>query len=134
MARTKTVSLSSELHLMMESIRGVHSLTRRWIESFGMDVGVPDQIAALLVVLIERLRLMDRAIRGTIDPHLVWSPENDADLIPGDPNENDQVLSAWTDRQLARHHRAEWKRAKGRLCWKKRSRSNAADEVKEPPT
>ncbi len=115
----KTVSLSNELHVIMDSIRGVRSLTKQWIDSFGMDADIPQQVSALLVVLMDRIRLVDRAVRGTVDPHLVWSPENDAHDIPGDPNEEDVVLVAWSERRLARHHRAEWKRAKGRLRWKK---------------
>jgi hypothetical protein len=111
----KRVSLSNEMHLLMDSIGGIHSLTRQWIDSFGHDHRVPDQISALLTVLIERLRLMDRVIRGTLDPHLVWSPGNDTKECPGDPNEEDVLLTAWSERKLARHHRAAWRRAKGRL-------------------
>ena len=120
-ASRKSVSLSNELHVIMDSIRGVRSLTKQWIDSFGMDADIPQQVSALLVVLMDRLRLVDRAVRGTVDPHLVWSPENDAHDIPGDPKEEDVVLVAWSERKLARHHRAEWKRAKGRLRlrWKK---------------
>jgi hypothetical protein len=69
----------------------------------------------MLVLLVERLRLVDRAVRGTIDPRLAWWPENDADLSPGDPSEEDVRLVAWSDRKLARHHRAEWKRTRRRL-------------------
>ena len=115
MQTRKRVSLSNELHLLMDGIQGVHSLTRQWINSFGHDPLVPDQISALLTVLIERIRLMDRVIRGTVDPHLIWSRGNDAEDCPGDPNEQDFILTAWSERKLARHHRAAWRRAKGRL-------------------
>jgi hypothetical protein len=111
----KTVSLSNELHLVMDSIRGVRSLTRQWIDSFGMDQEVPEQISSLLVILIERLRLMDCVVRGTVDPHLAWSPQNDGKMCPGDPNEEDVVLRTWSERRLARHHRAEWRRLNRRL-------------------
>ena len=104
----------------MDSIRGVRSLTKQWIDSFGMDQDVPHQVSALLVLLIERIRLVDRVVRGT-DPRLAWSPQNDGELTPGDPSEEDVVLSAWSERRLARHHRKEWKRLKGRLVSKKPS-------------
>ncbi len=133
MRRKKGVSLSNELHVLMDSIRGVRSLTKQWIDSFGMDADIPQQVSSLLVVLIERIRLMDRVTRGTVDPHLLWSPENDADSCPGDSNEEDVVLVAWSERKLARHHRAEWKRARGRLRWKK-ARTTVSTEEKEPTT
>jgi hypothetical protein len=128
--RRKSVSLSNELHLMKDSIRGVRSLTKQWIDSFGMDADIPHQVSALLVVLIERIRLVDRVVRGTVDPHLVWSPETDADDCPGDPNEEDVVLSAWSERRLARHHRSEWRRLKTRLASKKSSAKETKQEAK----
>jgi hypothetical protein len=122
MGRKRNVSLSNELHVIMDSIRGVHSLTRQWIESFGHDPLLPNQVAALLSVLIERFRLVDRVVRGTVDPHLIWSLENDADLCPGDPSEEDVVLTAWSERKLARHHRTQWRRVKARLAKKSSAR------------
>ena len=44
----KTISLSNELHVIMDSIRGVRSLTKQWIDSFGMDADIPQQVSALL--------------------------------------------------------------------------------------
>jgi len=120
--RRKTVSLSSEVQLVIEATRGVHALTRRFIESYGMETELPESIAALLVVLIERLRLVDKVIRGTVDPHLAWCVENDAARF-GDPKEKDLVLTEWSERRMARHHRAEWKRAKARLASEKPSSS-----------
>lgn len=134
---TKTVSLSNELHLMMSAIEGVHRLTRHWIDNFGMDLDdVPESISALLVVLVGRLRLLDRVARRTIDPRFAWSPENDATVSPGDPpgdpEEDDVRLVAWSDRELLRHHRAEWKRAKRRLALAKRRTSQNPSEFVKP--
>jgi hypothetical protein len=108
----KTLSLSNELTLMIDALGGVHCLTRHWIENYGMDEhDVPESIGALLVVLRERFRLLDRVVRGTLDPQVAWCPENDADRSPGDPNEEDVHLATWSDRKLVRHHRMEWQRA-----------------------
>lgn len=129
----KTVSLSDELHLMMSAIRGAHCLTRHWIENYGMDLDeIPDAVAALLVIFIERLRLLDRVARGTIDPRLAWCAENDAERSPGDPGEDDVHLAAWSDRKLHRHHRGEVKRAKRRLRAAKERRTEQPAEVGEP--
>jgi hypothetical protein len=112
----KIVSISNELHLMMNAIDGVQHPTRRWIESHGVGADeIPDAASALLVLLMERLRLLDRVARGVVDPCLAWCPENEAGLVPGDPGEDDLRLKAWFHGKLARHHRAEWKRAKRRL-------------------
>jgi hypothetical protein len=110
----KTVSVSSELQLLIDGARGVHALTRRFIDSFGMETELPESISALLVIMIERLRLMDRAVRGTVDPHLVYCVENDASRS-ANPSEEDLVLTEWSERRLARHHRAQWKRARTRM-------------------
>lgn len=115
MVRRKRVSLSNELHVVIDSMGGLRSLTRQWIDSFGTEPHLADQVLALLSVVIERLRLLDRAVRGTIDPHLVWSQENDVDLIPGDPQEEDILLACWQDRKLLRHHRRALRAAKRRL-------------------
>jgi hypothetical protein len=68
----KKISISNELHVVMDAIGGLHSLTRQWIDSFGQEPQIPDQVYALLTLLMDRLRLLDRAARGTIDPFLVW--------------------------------------------------------------
>jgi len=112
----RTVSVSNELHLTMDAILGVRRLTRMWIDNCGLDIDdVPEAISALLVILVERLRLLDRVARGTVDPRLVWCPENDADRSPGDAADKNLRLVAWSDRKLARHHRVEWQRARTRL-------------------
>lgn len=115
MVRRK-ISFSNELHIFMESIGGLQSLTRQWIDSFGQEEHIPDQVYALLSLLLDRLRLLDRAVRGTIDPFLVWSRQNDADMIPGDRREEDIILTAWSNRRLARHHRREWRTVKRRIA------------------
>jgi hypothetical protein len=119
----KTLSLSNELHLIIDAMGGVQRQVRHVIDDYAADD--PDALAgidAMLVVLRERLRLLDRAVRGTLDPRLVWSPENDATHAPGDPEEDDVRLEVWSDRKLARHHRAERKRAKLRLAQERSSK------------
>jgi hypothetical protein len=126
----KQLSVSNELRLVMGSIRAAHALTRHWIENYGMDLeDVPEAIASLLVILVERLRLLDRVGRGTLDPRLAWCAENDADRSHRDPNEDDVRLEAWSDLDLVRHHRAEWKRVKRRL---RKDRTNTAADVSTP--
>lgn len=97
----KRVSLSNELHLAIDALQGVHALTRQWSDSFGSDPQLPDHVAATVSMIVERLRLLDRVVRGTVDPRLVWSPQNDKDSIPGDPREDDVVFSEWIAREPA---------------------------------
>jgi hypothetical protein len=127
----KTLSLSNELSLMIDALGGVHRLTRHWIENYGMDLDdVPQSIGSLLVILRERLRLLDRVVRGTLDPRVAWCAENDAEGSPGDPNEEDVRLAAWSDGKLARHHRVALKRAKVRRALRRAKKENA--EAREP--
>jgi hypothetical protein len=123
----RVISISSELQLLLEGVQGVYLLNRRFIESFGMEEELPESISALLAILIERLRLMDRAVRGSIDPHVAWCVENDA-ARHGDPNEKDLVLPEWSEKRLARHHRAAWKRARLRLKSKRPASKSPSKE------
>ena len=128
--KRKRISLSNELTVIMDATRGIHGLTRRWIEAYGMlDAEAPDAISALLVVVVERVRLLDRVVRGTVDPWLLVCRENQA-LPPQDGDEDDVVLPAWSDAELARHHRAGWKMARARL---KRRRRRRREPHEEPP-
>jgi hypothetical protein len=124
--RRKTISLSNELQLLLDATQGVRSLVQRWIDSFGMEAQIPEQISALLVLLAERLRLLDRATRGSVDPRLVWSPQNDQKLVPGDRAEASVTLTAWSDQQLARYHRKQWQRIRRRVA-----ASGVTNETKE---
>jgi hypothetical protein len=126
----KSVSLSNELTLMMDAIRGVHALTRKFIDSYGMETELPESISALLVVLHERLRFFDRVVQGEVDPRLAWCPQNDA--ASGFTDGEDFHLTAWSLRKLARHHRAEWKRARRRTETEQRSANERAAAKKDP--
>ena len=127
----KTVSLSNELTLMMDAVGGVHRLTRHWIENYGLDVDeVPEAISAMLAILVERLRLLDRVARGTLDPRLAWCPENDTIRSPGDPGEEDVRLESWSDDKLARHHHAEWK---NHAEWKRAKRRVPSGKRRSAP-
>lgn len=110
----RAISLSNELHLLMDSIHGVRSLTKQWIDSFGLDHDLPRSIFSLLVVLTERLRLVDRAVQGYVDPRLAWCPQNDAISA-----ERDILLRSWSDKVLAEHHENERQRAVSRLAPRK---------------
>jgi hypothetical protein len=127
--KRKTVSLSCELHLMMDAIKGVRSLTKQWVDSFGMDTDLPHQISALLALITERIRFADRVLRGTIDPRLAWCPENDGDLHR-DAGAEDHVLVEWSEQRQARHHREEWRRAKRRLALKKSPKKPESEGTK----
>jgi len=122
----RVISMSSELQLLIEGVGGIYALNRRFIENFGMEAELPENISSLLAILIERLRLLDRAVRGAVDPRLAWCIENDA-FRHGDPGETDLVLPEFTEKQAAQHHRAHWKRARLRLRSKKRSKASSEE-------
>ena len=112
----RSVSLSSELHLLVHATQATRILVERWCESpgrgdaFGFDE-LPHAVSAALVILTERIRLLDRVVRGTIDPRLVRCAQNEA--LPREASDEQDVrLSDWSPRQSARHHRAAWKRSR----------------------
>ena len=110
----KIVSLSNELDLLMGTIRGARILTEKWNEApfgIGVDPELPRAISATLAILMARVDLLDRAARGTIDPRLVWRPENAAIEDEG----AEVQLPAWSDEQAAREAKREWRRCRRRL-------------------
>ncbi len=117
MADRKAVSLSGELHLLIQTVDGVRDLADRLSLETLNDRTLPSSIAATLALLKERLRLLDRAVRGAVDPQVLWCRENDS-LPPvpdGSDDGQDIVLRAWTDAKAAKRHRKAWKAARRRL-------------------
>jgi hypothetical protein len=108
----RAVSLSNEVQLVVDAIRGVHALTQKFIEPYGTEKELPETISALLVIVVERLRLLDRVVRGDVDPLLLWCSENEAAMAR---EGNDHVLPVWSSKELAHHHWTGLKRAKIRL-------------------
>jgi hypothetical protein len=117
MEERKAISLSGELHLLMRVTETLRRITEGLCETRFHDTELASAIAGCMTILKERLRLLDRAIRGAIDPRLLWCEENDAiTLNPSTTGDDgDVVLKVWSDRQAARHHRKAWKTAKRRL-------------------
>jgi hypothetical protein len=109
----KTVSLSDELHHIIRAVDGLRELAERLNESSFHDGTLPLSIASNLVVVRERLRLIDRVVRGVLDPWHLWSAQNEA--LPAVKDGDDVLLPAWSDAEMIRRLRREWKSAKRRL-------------------
>lgn len=77
MAKRKAVSLSNELHVLIRAVDGARVLADRSTDSTLDDTSVPSSIEASLVLVVERLRLLDRVVRDAVDPRLLWCDEND---------------------------------------------------------
>jgi hypothetical protein len=125
MGDRKAVSLSNELYHLIRTVDTVRELAQRVGES-SFDEGAPTLlIASALVIVKERLRLIDRAVRGTVDPFLLWCRENDAiepiDDSPDAEGEDDDVLlQFWSDKKTVRRLRRDLRSAKRRLRRTKR--------------
>jgi hypothetical protein len=113
----KAVSLSEELHHLIRTVDGIRQLAERLNEPAFHDLALPLSIASNLVIVKERLRLIDRVVRGAVDPWLLWCPENNArHPIAGDSDDgNDVVLEPLSDEEAVRRLRREWRAAKRRL-------------------
>jgi hypothetical protein len=118
---TRGISLSNELHILIHGMEAIRTLAEHLTRGDGDGVfaesGVPRTIAANLVVLRERLVLLDRAVRDVVDPALLWCAENKALPTPEPPTDDDHdiMLGAWSDKKAARRLRRSWKAAKKRL-------------------
>ena len=62
----------------------------------GMETKLLENVSALLAILIERLRLVDRVVRGAVDPHLAWCIESDAVRL-GKPELKNILLPEWSE-------------------------------------
>lgn len=128
----KHVSLSGELTILFEGVRGARALVEKITQNQCSDdkesAETANAVAALLVLLTERLRCLDRVVRGTLDAAVLVCPQNEA-LVPNGEvreGEEDVVLRAWSEKRVLRHHRTEWKRAKRRLTQKNTAKAGAS--------
>jgi hypothetical protein len=107
------VSLSSELHLVARAIDGTRVLTEKWRDGHFNAEELPRLAHALhatLVLVRERLTLLDCAVRDTLDPRHLFHPENQAfDEQPGD--DGDVVLRSWSAKKAAAKLKQEAERA-----------------------
>lgn len=129
---SKRVSLSDELTTLFEGVRGARGLVEKIRQNQCSDdrehAETANAVVAFLVLLTERLRLLDRVVRGTVDGAVLSCPQNEAITREGSEvreGEEDIILRAWSEKRLLRHHRAEWKRAKRRLAREKVEKAGA---------
>lgn len=115
--RRSAVSLSSELHLVTRAIDGTRLLTEKWKEHHFTEEELPrlaPAMHAMLVLIRERLVLLDRGVRDTLDPRHLACPENEA-LEDEDGDDGDVVLRAWSPKKEATKLRRDADRAERRL-------------------
>lgn len=116
MSRRK-ISLSLEVNLIARSIDAMRILTEKWKDLHFTEEELPrlaHAMHATLVLVRERLVLLDRGIRDTLDPRHLSCPENEAiEAQPGD--DGDVVLRAWSAKKEAEKLRKDADRAAHRL-------------------
>jgi len=119
----RSVSLSDELWVLFQGVQGARALVEKITQNQHSDereeAETAHAVVAILGMITERLRLLDRIVRGTVDAAVVLCRQNEAvpseDAEPHD-GEEDVVLPVWSKKRLLRHHKAEWRRAKRRLA------------------
>jgi hypothetical protein len=125
MGSRKAISLSNELHLIAKGIDGVRLTAERLsVDASGEEGRMAGVIASQLTILRERLLLLDRVVRGDVDPRLLWCTENDAlPLIDdGTHDDEDVTFQVWSERAELRRYRRLWKMARRRLQRRKEGR------------
>jgi hypothetical protein len=117
MRRRKNVSLSLELHLVSRALDGMRLMTEKWKELHFTEEELPRLAHALhatLVIVRERMMLLDRGVRDTLDPRHLFCNENEAfEAQPGD--DADVVLRAWSTKKTAEKLRKDAEQAERRL-------------------
>ena len=96
----KLVSLSEELVLVEHALGAVRLLASAFFEE---QVGRPAEfeaaplaMAAVSVLVSERLKLLTRVARGTLDPALIHADHNDVTGSEEDGS-TDLTLATWTE-------------------------------------
>lgn len=111
------VSLSRELHLVARAIDGTRLMTEKWKELHFTEDELPrlaHAMHATLILVRERLVLLDGGVRDTLDPRHLACPENEAiEEPPGD--DEDVVLRAWSPKKEAVRLRKDAERAERHL-------------------
>ena len=79
--KRKRVSLSSEIHYLMLAIQGLRVLAVRVTDAPEDPEArlIALSLASLTTLVAERLRLVGRAVRGDVDPTLIWNRDNKAE-------------------------------------------------------
>lgn len=100
---SKRVSLSDELTTLFEGVRGARGLVEKIRQNQCSDdrehAETANAVVAFLVLLTERLRLLDRVVRGTVDGAVLSCPQNEAITREGSEvreGEEDVILRAWS--------------------------------------
>lgn len=116
-SKRRKVSLSNELHLVARTIDAMRILSEKWRDSHFDHEELPRLAHALhgtLVLVRERLALLDRAARDTLDPWYLFCDENEAfEESPGD--DGDVILKAWSATKTADKLRKDADQAERRL-------------------
>lgn len=113
----KTVSLSSELHLVARALDGIRLLSEQWKELHFNEDDLPrvaHALHAVSVLVRERLLLLDRGVRDTIDPRLLACEENRVVDAPSD--DGDVVLRPWSTKKTVERLRRDAERAERHLA------------------
>lgn len=111
----RQISMAKELRTLADAVDALKMATDRQGDYPMQDaVGVARGVGAALVLLRERLLLLERVARGAASPSQVLCRENEAHIAPGgDPN--DLVITLWSAEELVQRWEHEWKVAKARL-------------------
>lgn len=115
--RRKPVSLSSELHLVARALDGVRLLSEQWKELHFNEDDLPrvaHALHAVSVLVRERLLLLDRGVRDTIEPRLLACEENR--VVDAASDDGDVVLRPWSTKKSAERLRRAADRAERRLA------------------
>ena len=118
-SRSSKLSLSRELLLLAGSAEAL-----RWAAERVVDPARPREtlqhfaaaMAGGLLLLRDRLRLVERVVMGIDNPGVLLCRANEADASEEGPG----VLRVWSAEEVVERCASEYRGAKNRLAWEKR--------------
>jgi hypothetical protein len=103
----KALSLAFEVDELERAIDGARVLLDEYrlgsITDAADEEHVPRHVSAILGIVAARMRLVRSAVRGGLNPKLVWSPFNAQPGPPQAGDDPDVTLTGWNPRERVAH-------------------------------
>lgn len=131
-ASARQVSVAKELRTLGGAVDALKlAADRQTDQPFQDVVSFARAVGGALILLRDRLHLLERVVRRSANPSQVACRENEVHLAPGEMT-SDLIIPLWSAEELVTRWEYEWKVAKARLD-RERNESTALSRHESPP-